>query len=421
MFEAGIGTSQNWDPVQAGSEVIQQALKDLSKPPKFVLLFSTIHYDKDKGLQKILDTVYHFIPKETPLIGGTVSGFMNNSGCFTRGLTALACYSDEMDVAIGLGKNTKRNPKKAVKELLNETDRLQSRFPNEVYFTIISGGKIPFIPFLKQGRVVFSKLLGKIESMFIPLILFLFQKGVGREEELLKSIVSTKPNASLFSISTMDNEKMEKNYQFFNNKIVTDAIIGLKIATLFKSFNQTEHGLAKTNKTFTVTKLSKDKRIIEKINGKSPREEFLRVLGWPGSYLDELIYRKIFFYPLAYSKEGFDYPFIPGLFLGDQIVSTYQLETNEISVLSASGKALLDAVKKSTDAAPNNILFFMTAECGIRLETLGSKLLKSREIMLNKLGKKPFLSLYVGGEATYSKEKGLRFGNDTFNIVALYA
>ena len=75
----------------------------------FFLLFSTIHYEKYGGFQEFLNGVWDVIPKETPLVGGTVPGFINNYGCFSRGASALAVSYPYMDIAVGVGKNTKRN------------------------------------------------------------------------------------------------------------------------------------------------------------------------------------------------------------------------------------------------------------------------------------------------------------------------
>jgi hypothetical protein len=146
MFEVGIGTSQNWEPEKAAEEVITQALSKLTHPPKFVLLFSTIHYEKSNGFKKILDAVYEHIPTKTPLIGGTVAGFINNSGCYARGLTAVACYSDEIAVVAAVGHNTKRNPKKAAEEFLKMLQK-EVQKKNKLCLFLAAGAEAKLFPF----------------------------------------------------------------------------------------------------------------------------------------------------------------------------------------------------------------------------------------------------------------------------------
>ena len=89
-FEAAVGMSRKWDARDAGREVAETAIKNLSRPPDFFLLFSTIHYEKHGGFQEFLNGVWDVLPKGTPLIGGTVAGFANKYGCYTRGAMAMS-------------------------------------------------------------------------------------------------------------------------------------------------------------------------------------------------------------------------------------------------------------------------------------------------------------------------------------------
>ena len=86
-FEAAVGISRKWDAREAGREVVRSTINKLNKPPDFILLFSTIHYEKHGGLKEFLKGVWDILPKETPLIGGTVYGFMNEYGCYASGST----------------------------------------------------------------------------------------------------------------------------------------------------------------------------------------------------------------------------------------------------------------------------------------------------------------------------------------------
>ena len=115
-LEAAVGMSRKWDAREAGKEVARSTIEKLSAPPDFFLLFSTIHYEKHGGFEEFLNGVWDILPEGTPLVGGTVTGFMNNYGVYTRGTTALAVSNPDMDVVIGSGKNTKRNPKKAARQ-----------------------------------------------------------------------------------------------------------------------------------------------------------------------------------------------------------------------------------------------------------------------------------------------------------------
>ncbi|HHH79610.1 MAG TPA: hypothetical protein ENL13_01755, partial [Thermoplasmatales archaeon] len=180
-LKAGVGLSRKWDAREAGREVALSALKHLDgENPNFFLLFSTIHYEKYGGFQELLNGVWDVLPEGTPLIGGTVAGFMNNYGCYTRGATALAVSYPNMDVAIGVGKNTKRNPKNAVKECIST---LKIRNP-DFYIELVSGPIIPTFPGIGKQTVIKSGLLGKTMEKAIP-TLFKSNMGTDRADEIL--------------------------------------------------------------------------------------------------------------------------------------------------------------------------------------------------------------------------------------------
>jgi len=88
-LKASVGVSRKWDAREAGQEVAKSTLDKLDDKPDFFLLFSTIHYEKQGGLEDLLKGVWDILPEGTPLIGGTVSGFMNNYGCFSRGVSSV--------------------------------------------------------------------------------------------------------------------------------------------------------------------------------------------------------------------------------------------------------------------------------------------------------------------------------------------
>ena len=79
-LKASVGLSRKWDAREAGREVARNTIEKLSHPPNFLLLFSTIHYEKHGGFEEFLNGVWDVLPEGTPLVGGTVAGFMNKNG-----------------------------------------------------------------------------------------------------------------------------------------------------------------------------------------------------------------------------------------------------------------------------------------------------------------------------------------------------
>ena len=417
VFEVGIGTSQEWDPERAIDDAVTQALSTLTDSPKFALLFSTIHYEKDKGFQRILNKVYAKIPQNTPLIGGTVAGFSNSKGCFTRGLTIALFNTDLVKPYVSIGENTKRNPTKAAEQY---QQRLEKNIGNTKEkelnsILIISGGKVPYIPFLKQGRVITSNIIGEIVSKMTGLTLRFMQKGVAREEEILSHLKKIDPNSNFISLSAMDDERMDKNFVFYNNKVTSDVIVGLTLVGEMKFDINTEVSLNDTGLKFQVTKIGKDKRTLKELNNYPAKEEFIRRMGWPKDYFNENIYRKVFFYPITQIKDGQELPCVAGLFLGNNIYTTYQIESDEISIKSYSGNKVIESVENDMRKHDLNPLkFLFVVECGIRLEAMGRRVFKVKDKIEEFTLGKPFLLVYPAGEGTYIN-KVLRYGNETYN------
>lgn len=422
VFEVGIGMSQSWDLQEAGQEAITQALSKLTRLPTFILLFSTIHYEKHNGFQQILNTIYKHIPAETPLVGGTVAGFINPMGCYTRGVTAAAFYSDEIDIAIGIGHNTKRNPRKAAQTVIEQIKN-KGHLRDNFIISIYSAGSIPTFPGFPRENVIRSKIKAKIGASLMGISLQLLQKGVGRDEEYLQEVADAFSNSRIVSGSMIDDITCLRNYQFYKRQVFSNSAIALSIKTKLKGDVITKTGLIDTGKEFEVTKLNKDKTIIFEINQKPAREEFLKILGWPPDFLTNRLYDRIWYYPVSFFDDKKEIPSVIPLIMGDYLLSSFPIKSKKMKILTTNGKKLIEATKESVEyfgKKTSNPLFGFISSCGIRLLTLKSKELVEHEILRDYFKNKPFLLIFVAGEGTYSPETGLKYGNDTINTMVFW-
>lgn len=419
-FEAAVGMSRQWEARQAGREVAETAIRQLSRPPDFFLLFSTIHYEKYGGFEEFLKGVWEVLPEGTPLVGGTVAGFMNSYGCYTRGSTALAVSYPNMDVAVGFGNNTKRNPKSAAKtciKMINDKFKTSS-YKNKFIIDIISGGLVPQILGMGRKKVI-RGISSKLAINLSRLSLTLFQKGVGREEEVLEELSKTFDDYFILHCSSMDDGKAVSNYQFLDHTIGTNMLVSLAISIDLDMVISSNHNLQEM-KTFTVTKLSKDGRVIHEINNKPAAEEFLRLLQWPEDYYDERLFKRTFFYPLGYKEDNNWVPEIVGIVPGDSMTVLHRIKNPKMAILSASGKNLMDALKNSIRGiTPNNTLMAIISSCDGRLEAMGDQIFKEREEILHHFGDLPFIAVFCGGEGIKKPKEKMRYGNVTFNIFSV--
>ncbi len=420
-FTVSVGTTRLWDAFEAGKDVARKAISDLDEIPSFVLLFSTIHYEKRGGFEEFLKGVWDVLPQGTPLIGGTIAGFMNNDGCYTRGATALAVSYQNMDVAIGIGHNTKRNPKKAANSCSKMIKKTldKSEYQNRYLIEIVSGGKIPQFAGIGRRRVIKSGLTSKISTMLSSFSLKVLQYGVGREEEILDSLVRNLPDYKIIGGSSMDGNSLIENYQFYGTKIFTNSLVALGVSTKQNIELNTTYGLKETGKKFEITKKSRCGRIIHKIDNMPALYGFLTKISWPLDFIDESLYRKTFFIPLGYNKNGILFPNVIGLFLGKAIQCGFKIESRELSLLSASGKSLIEAVDENFEKHPSNNEFGFIVSCAARLEALGKNIFSVNEKLCGFFKETPFLLIYASGEDTYSKELGKRHINESFNMMTI--
>jgi hypothetical protein len=420
-IETAIGMSRKWDAREAGREVAETAIKNLSRPPDFFLLFSTIHYEKYGGFQEFLNGVWDVLPKETPLVGGTVTGFMNNYGCFSRGASGLAVSYPYLDVAIGIGRNTKRNPKKAAKQCAEmiQNGLKNSQYKNKFLLNFISGPVMPNIPGVGQKKYVQSGFVSKFSLLTFSLSQALMQKGLGREDEIFEEAVQQFPDYHMILGTSMDDYKGIRNYQFYNKNILTNAVVNLGIATDLSLNVCTTHGMKETNLHFTITKLGAKNHAIREINNKPAVPELLKLLHWPEGFLnEETMLQTILYYPISLKRRGRQVPVVMPMIMKNYIFVPCIIDDGEVSILTVSGKDLINAVKENlrffNEIQPEFGLF---STCMTILQTLGHRTNMLHEELCRYFDDKAFLLFYSAGEGTYSPTKNITYANMSFNSV----
>jgi hypothetical protein len=419
--ETAIGMSRKWDAREAGREVAETAIKNLSRPPDFFLLFSTIHYEKHGGFQEFLNGVWDVLPKDTPLVGGTVTGFMNNYGCFSRGASALAVSYPCMDVAVGVGKNTKRYPKKAAQQCAEmiQNGLKESPYKNKFLLNFISGPVMPSIPGIGQKKFIRSGFVSKFALQALGVSQALMQKGLGREDEIFEETVQQLPEYQMILGTSMDDYRGLNNYQFFNKKILTNSVVNLGVATDLDLDVCTTHGMKQTDIHFTITKLGAGNHAICKINDKLAVPELLRLLDWPEGFLtEETMLHTILYYPISLKRREREVPVVMPMIMKNYIIVPCIIDEGEVSILTVSGKDIINAIKENLQFF-NGIQpeFGLFSTCMTILQTLGSKTNIIQEELHKYFKDKSFLLFYGAGEGTYSQTKDITYANMSFNTV----
>jgi hypothetical protein len=412
-FETSVGMSRKWNAREAGREVAESAIQKLSRPPDFFLLFSTIHYEKHGGFQEFLNGVWDVLPKGTPLIGGTVVGFMNDYGCYTRGATALAVSYPNMDVSTGIGHNTKKNPDKAtencVKDILNTLK--YSKYEESFVFQLVSGATMPHFPGFGSGFVLKGKIKSSLASRLIEISTKRLQKGIGREEEVLEKMSKYMENSHIISGSSSDDMKLSRNYQFFDKDIFNNSVVAIGFKSDRKLDVKYGHGFHKfLDKELKITEKSFEGKIIRKINNVDAVSEFIKAIHWSEDMLDERLHEKTFFFPL-----GFEYtdktlsPAAIGAILGGAFSFSFKTISDNLFVLTASGQSIANAIEFCIQ---HDSKLTFGVSCCDNLVTLGDEIYHVQERLQDYL--KNFLILFTLGEGVYlPSERATKFFNET--------
>lgn len=416
--EAAIGMSRKWDAREAGREVAETAIRTLKEPPSFFLLFSTIHYEKNGGFQEFLKGVWDVLPKGTPLVGGTVVGFVNNYGCFIHGASALAVSYSNMDVVVGIGRNTKRNPRKAAYqsfEMLRKGFK-KTNYKHKFLLNLISGPGFMKIPGYGYKKVIDSGLTSKFVTLAMGLSQYAFQKGPSREDEVFEELSNLLSDYYMILGTTLDDIKGISNYQFVNDEILTNSMVNLGIATDLDFNVFTSHGMKETNIKFEITKLRKN-QIIQEINNKPALKELYRILNWPEGFINEkTMEHTILYYPISLKRGVHKVPVVMPFILNQSIMTPCLIDKGDVSILTISGKDIIASIKESltffTDVNPEFGLF---SNCMTILQTLGNNIYKIQEEALRYFKEKPFLMFWSAGEGSYSPASKISYANMSFN------
>jgi len=417
-FEASVGMSRKWNAREAGREVAENTLKKLNHKPSFFLLFSTIHYEKHGGFQKFLDGVNEVIPEGTPIVGGTVAGFMNNSGCFTRGASGLAVFSPDLEISAGIGYNTKKNPNGAVNSVKKNISKTKKN--HKAMIEILSTAVIPKLPGVGQKNVILSKKIGDSFVKLLPAMKRL-NYGYDRSDEILELLSKSFPDQKIIGGCTMDDNKFLNNYQFYNQEVKTNSLVGLHISTDYELNVKSIIGYdVVKDVSFSIDDISKDRHVVKKMDGRSARSALFEKLNLNIEERDAafLLYKNVYYYPLGFLKDNIWHACMVGLIYGENLIFGNQIQDDKLTLLQVSTEQTIRKLNEMIDEIENKqSRFIFGIACETFLETLGKNIFKVQETLAKT--DIPFLIPFVAGESIYTPKIGAHHLYETINLLTL--
>jgi len=415
-FKTSVEISRKWKSSRVASEIIQK-FKNKNLNPKVILLFTTIHYEKE--LKNILSSIKSEFPK-SPLLGGTVSGFITNEGCFTRGVTALAIDYPNMEVSVAIGHNIKRNPKKAI-DNCKENLQIEKKYDNNFLLEFLPTAVIPNIPTVGQKVIISSEKVGNNAVKLLPRMSYL-NMGYDRADEIIEQLSQEYKNHGIIGGCTMDDNKMLRSYQFFNENFFKNSLCILEISSDIKYNIKGTTAFEVLDKGFEITNISKDKHTIKEINNKKAKTTFLDFFNWKETDLSDLyhFYRRIFYYPFGFQKNNKWHTCMMGGLWGENIILSVKAEDNNMKFLSLSTGKLLNNTKNLLENLnKENIHVCFSIACETFIETLGDKIYSYKDLFSNYFTDIPYLIVFMAGESIYTIDEGHHHLYESINLLTM--
>jgi len=365
MIKAGVGRSNNSDAIKAGAEAAKEAIDKAGGKANLIVVFSTVAYDQKKMLEGV-----RLVSKDIPLVGCSDSGEITAEGSVSKYVAVMALNSDTIDFTIGIGKGTDKDSFVAGKEAAEEVKR-KAKKSISLFVMLLDGLAENGAAAVRGVQAVFGK------------------------------------NFPIMGGSAGDDFLFKKTYEYCNDQVLTNSMIGIGLSGDFSFGVGVRHGWEPIGLPMKVTK-AKGSKLIE-VNNRLALSIYEDYFGKKSEELiKEPIARMAYTYPLGMSVEG-----SPELLIRDVVIANEKGEItcaaeipegSEIRLMLGDPEKAIQAAKEAAEnalaqlreAKPKVIFVF---DCMARNKLLGARIGEEISAIQDVLGKDvPLIGFYTYGE-----------------------
>lgn len=387
---SAIGSSANIaDAKTAGREAVSNAIQELGKEPHIIFVFSSVKFDQEKLVEGMNEA-----RGKATLVGCSAAGEISSYATIFDSVIALAIHAPKIKFSIGYGlgagADSHRAGAEAAKAVLDA-----------------AGGKIDLFVMIPEG------LTGNGSAIV---------RGV-------QSVLGE--NFPMTGGSAGDDYLFKKTWQYFNGKLLTDAVVGVGLTGDFAFGFGVKHGWEPIGLPLKVTK--SEGAVLKELDDNPALKIYEDYFGKEAEELvKEPIARIAYTYPLGMSVEGSD-----ELLIRDPVIAN---EKGEITLageipqgttirlmigdrdkaIAASKEAANTALSQLIGKKPQVIIMF---NCMARNRLLGVRCNEENEGVQNVFGPEAkMIGFYTYGEqGPLLGKKGTKayFHNETMNLVVL--
>ncbi|MEF8879425.1 MAG: hypothetical protein V5A64_03425 [Candidatus Thermoplasmatota archaeon] len=239
-----------------------------------------------------------------------------------------------------------------------------------------------------------------------------FQKGFGREEEVLEEMTKKFPDFNFIHSSSFSVPPLVGNYQFYNKKILDECALFMLIDTDLDLKMDFVTGAEKTNIDFDITQINRNKTVIKKLNNKPPLDQYIKKLGWDYNTFQEFKWSHITAkYPIAFMKNKRIVVRPPLMILGNYMGFLGKFDKDDVFIARVTPDKMVDSVDEISKPMKPEFGFFTS--CIARRDFLGIKVFGIQEKMKNYFEDKDFLLIYSAGEGLHKPDEGFYYLNES--------
>jgi len=391
MIKAGVGISKSPDTVTAGQEAAKQALDEAGGEANLIIVFSSVKHKQQDVIKGV-----RAVSKDIPLVGCSDAGEITTQGPTTGQIAVMALNTDKIQYSLGVGAGADKD------------SFASGKMAGEA---VKSAAKVPLSLFMMLGEGLAENGAAAVRGI---------QSVMGK-------------NFPIMGGSAGDDFKFEKTYQYINDKVLNNSVIGIGFSGDFSFGVGVRHGWEPVGLPMKVTK-SEGAKLIE-IDGRPALSIYEDYFGKQAEELiKEPIAKMAYTYPLGISVEG-----SPEFLLVDVVIANEKGEITcaaeipegaEIRLMIGDADKAIVAAKKAAAGAkeqlkgakPKAVLVF---NCIARWKLLGDR--KSEEIVAIQevLGKDvPLIGFYTYGEqaplgGVLGDKCHSRFHNETMTMMVI--
>ena len=224
--------------------------------------------------------------------------------------------------------------------------------------------------------------------------------GADKADEILDDIVKRCPNTKLIGITCMDDRRFIHNYQFFNDKVLENALCLMKLNCSLEFELKTSFGLVKKQGDIFDFELNSNKRLVQKINGEKATKELFDIVGVDQENIRMLdkFYSQSFYFPFGCTRNDFIHAYIIAGILGEKLYFANQVNETKLNLFQLTGRQILKSTENLFANLDDKSYFNFLVMCETYIETLGGEIYKIYDMIKNKT-EKPFIVLFAGGES----------------------